>query len=166
MSAALNSLPDSSVNHSGSIPELSLSIGSSLSTPAKYNNLRVPSASSATTAPSSVPLSTPSPPAVPLYTRRKGDNALSNHEEEGDLLNTPGERWGEGIDTPMTARTKRTRSSTSGTKGANLTLRDQEKVYYPSFSYLFALIPRHSISTTLRKKTSTSSSACTSSKNG
>src|SRR5882762_8639326 len=121
MSAALNSRPDASLNHSsGTIPELSLSIGSGILTPAK---LRVPSASSGTTAPSSAPLSTPSPPVPTPYTRRKGDVAFSNNEEDGDLLNTPGDRqWGDTIDTPVATRAKRTRSNTSGIKGANLTL--------------------------------------------
>lgn len=136
MSAALNTHPDTSLNHSvRSIPaDISLgSLGSGISTPARSNNLRIPSTS---TAPSSVLPPTPSPPTV----RRYGTSGNRGGEEEdaddgqGDLLNTPGEKqWGNGngfgFDTPMTTRQKRTRSSASGaTKGANLTLRDQEKV--------------------------------------
>jgi hypothetical protein len=67
------------------------------------------------------------------FARRKADVGLrrGDHEEDGDLLNTPGDgRWDDGIDTPVATRVKRTRSSAggTGTKGANLTLRDQEKV--------------------------------------
>ncbi|EGN96476.1 hypothetical protein SERLA73DRAFT_170829 [Serpula lacrymans var. lacrymans S7.3] len=48
---------------------------------------------------------------------------------EGDLLDTPGreKQWGEGPDTPLAARAKRSRASVGGTKGVTLTLRDQEK---------------------------------------
>src|ERR1700691_2799800 len=174
MSAALNSRPDTSLhNSSGSIPDLSLSIGSGISTPAKHT-LRVPSASSGTTAPSSVPLCTPSPPPANPYIRRKGDiGSLPNHEEDGDLLNTPGGegQWGEGVDTPIATRVKRTRSSVTGSKGSNLTLRDQEKVRpFLKFNYITFDSNSNttyvaSTSTISRKKTSTSNSASTSSKN-
>ena len=146
MSAALNSRPDASLNQSsGTIPDLSLgSLNSGISTPARPG-LRAPSASSGTTAPSSAPLSTPSPPTTSAFSKRKSDEStpagrrygLSGHEEDedGDLLNTPGEKaWGDGPDTPMAGtRPKRTRSGASGAKGSNLTLRDQEKVRLPNF---------------------------------
>ncbi|KII89526.1 hypothetical protein PLICRDRAFT_160873 [Plicaturopsis crispa FD-325 SS-3] len=129
MSAALNTHADTS-NQSGMMhPDVSLgSLASGFSTPAK--NLRIPSAS---TAPSSAPLSTPSPPN-PSFARRKTDEtrriALTHNdgdgdEMEGDFLDTPGqkERWTDGT----TPASKRTRNSVGGTKGVALTLRDQEK---------------------------------------
>jgi hypothetical protein len=56
-------------------------------------------------------------------------------------LNTPGDgRWDDGIDTPVAMHVKRTRLSVAGTgtKGANLTVHDQEKValhYYINSLY-------------------------------
>src|ERR1700733_12133184 len=115
MSAALNTRPDTSLlNQSfGSIPaDISLgSLGSGISTPGRPSNPRIPSTSTAT---SSAPLSTPSPPttsAATPYSRKKTDEGnnstttpvrrygISSHrgdEEDGengqgDLLNTPGE---------------------------------------------------------------------------
>ncbi|KAI0948832.1 hypothetical protein AcV7_009468 [Taiwanofungus camphoratus] len=141
MSAALNSRPDTSAQSIGTHPDFSFnSFGSAFSTPAK--KLRIPSSSSQTTAPSSAPLSTPSPPnALSSFSRRKADDAtpaarrfgLSGHEEEGedtdgDVLDTPGKdrRWDDVSATPAPGRPKRTRSA--GAKGGiNLTLRDQEK---------------------------------------
>ena len=140
MSAALNSRPDASTS-TGTIPDLSLgSLNSGISTTPGRPGLRVPSStSSGTTAPSSAPLSTPSPPAPSAFSKRKVEEGtpaarrygLSGHEEDGDgdgdLLNTPA--WGDGPDTPVAGtRPKRTRSGASGSKGSNLTLRDQEKV--------------------------------------
>src|SRR5882762_4085732 len=106
MSTALNSRPEISLNNSsGTIPELSLSIGSGISTPAKHN-LHVPSGSSGT------------------------------------------------------------RSSTDGSKGSHLTLRDQEKVCHMLSFHCYGVITlSHSTSTTSRKRTSTSNSASTFSKN-
>ncbi|KAH9919434.1 hypothetical protein B0H21DRAFT_781715 [Amylocystis lapponica] len=142
MSAALNTR-DTSVQSIGTHPDLSLnSFGSGFSTPGR--NLRIPSTSSQTTATSSAPLSTPSPPnaLASFAARRKHEEApskrlglsglgLSGHEEEdedgdADVLDTPGreKRWGKSNgETP--GRPKRTRSSGKG--GVNLTLRDQEK---------------------------------------
>lgn len=144
MSAALNALPDTSVFSNGTHPDISLgSLTSGFSTPAR--NLRVPSTSSHTTAPSSAQVQTPSPPTTSAFSRRKGEDGTPlsrrlstlNHydedgpEAEGDLLDTPGvekKRWGDVPDTPVATRPKRTaRSSVGGTK-ATLTLRDQEKV--------------------------------------
>ncbi|KAF7974233.1 hypothetical protein HWV62_13114 [Athelia sp. TMB] len=128
MSAALNARPDSNYNQSlGTIPDISL--GSLGSTPLRTANLRVPSGSSGTTAPSSAPLNTPSPPAS-TFNRRKSELGISAFtEDDGDLLNTPGEKqWdGYGPETPMAGREKRGRGTSGATKGANLTLRDQEK---------------------------------------
>ena len=150
MSAALNSRPDASINNNsaGDIPDLSLSIGSAISTPAKLS-LRVPSASSATSAPSSALLSTPSPPvANGAFARRKTDVGLRRADQEGeedaDFLNTPANgRWDDGIDTPVATRVKRPRSSVAGTgtKGANLTLRDQEKVITTKLIHISILMP-------------------------
>ena len=139
MSAALNGRADTSAQSAGTVPDLSLSsLTSAFSTPGRA--LRVPSASSHTTATSSAPISTPSPPNVPSLSRKRGDEAtpaakrlgLSSHDEEGedaegDVLDTPGreKKWEDAAATP--GRMKRTRSA--GSKGGvNLTLRDQEKV--------------------------------------
>ncbi|EMD34205.1 hypothetical protein CERSUDRAFT_55205 [Gelatoporia subvermispora B] len=135
MSAALNIRPDTSVQSLGTQPDLSLgSFASGFSTPAKP---RIPSGSSATTAVSSAPLSTPSPSSSVAKRRDDATPAvkrfgLSGHDEEdeegGDVLDTPGaeKRWGEAHETPAPGRVARTRST--GYKGSvNLTLRDQEK---------------------------------------
>ncbi|KAG6375738.1 hypothetical protein JVT61DRAFT_2584 [Boletus reticuloceps] len=122
MSATLNARADSSSQSAMTLPDLSLgSLVSGISTPGRNN--RVPSISSQTTAPSSAPLSTPSPPEhVPTSVRKRVDDpgsalrrlAISGHEEGdeagegGDILDTPGHKWG-------------------GNKGVTLTLRDQEK---------------------------------------
>lgn len=138
MSAALNLRADTSAQSAGTQPDLSLnSLVSGFSTPARSH--RIPSTSSGTTALSSAPLSTPSPPNGLTFARRRAEEAtpvakrfgLSGHEEEGedgdgDVLDTPGgEKFNDPSATP--SRSKRTRST--GTKGGvNLTLRDQEKV--------------------------------------
>ncbi|KAG8219163.1 hypothetical protein J3R82DRAFT_4931 [Butyriboletus roseoflavus] len=140
MSAALDARADSSSQSAMTLPDLSLgSLVSGISTPGR--NHRVPSISSQTTAPSSAPLSTPSPPEqVPVSLRKRVDEpgsalrrlAVSGHEEGddigdgGDFLDTPGHKWGDGPDTPVANR-KRTRATPSGNKGVTLTLRDQEK---------------------------------------
>jgi hypothetical protein len=134
MSAALNQHASS---HS-----LDLSLGSlisGISTPEK--SLRVSSISSHTTAPSSVPISTPSPPH-PLV-RRKGDEStpivprrhVSTREEDDntdpDALNATqnGDNWEGDLGTPLNTRGKRSKSNATNPKGNNLTLRDQEKVH-------------------------------------
>ncbi|KAF8129354.1 hypothetical protein EV363DRAFT_1584743 [Boletus edulis] len=140
MSATLNARADSSSQSAMSLPDLSLgSLVSGISTPGRNN--RVPSISSQTTAPSSAPLSTPSPPEhVPTSVRKRVDDpgsalrrlAISGHEEGdeagegGDILDTPGHKWGDGPDTPGANR-KRSRATPGGNKGVTLTLRDQEK---------------------------------------
>lgn len=148
MSAALSTLPDreNSTLSNGTHPDISLgSLASGFSTPAR--NVRVPSSSSHTTAPSSALVATPSPPPISTtFSRRKteGGTSLARHlsdfneetrDEAGDLLDTPGadyKRWGDGPDTPVATRQKRTRASVGaaagGTKASALTLRDQEKV--------------------------------------
>ena len=141
MSAALNQQADSSFQSLGT-PDLSLgSLISGISTPAK--SLRVSSVSSHTTAPSSAPISTPSPPHAPI--RRKGDEttpvALRRHiasrEEsddlESDALNTsqPENNWEGDLGTPLNTRGKRSKSNATNPKSTNLTLRDQEKVRDP-----------------------------------
>jgi hypothetical protein len=69
---------------------------------------------------------------APWYTVNFDDET---QDEGGDLLDTPGaekKRWGDGPETPVATRQKRTRASIGatigGTKGSALTLRDQEKV--------------------------------------
>ena len=135
MSAALNQQADSSFQSLGT-PDLSL--GSLISTPAK--SFRVSSVSSHTTAPSSAPISTPSPPHAPI--RRKGDEAtpvalrrhIAGHEEdddpESDALNASRKEnnWEGDLGTPLNTRGKRSKSNSTNPKGTNLTLRDQEKV--------------------------------------
>jgi hypothetical protein len=154
MSAALSTQPDrdNSTLSNGTHPDISLSsLPSGFSTPAR--NHRALSSSSQTTAPSSAPIATPSPPALSTtFSRRKTEDGaalarrlgtLSHFDEEtqeeggagGDLLDTPGvekKRWGDSLETPVATRPKRARASvgatTGGTKGSALTLRDQEKV--------------------------------------
>jgi len=137
MSAALNQRADSSFQSLGT-PDLSLgSLISGVSTPAK--SFRVSSVSSHTTAPSSAPISTPSPPHAPV--RRRGDDAtpaalrrhVSAREEdddpETDALNaTQKDNWEGDLGTPLNTRGKRSKSNATNAKGNNLTLRDQEKV--------------------------------------
>jgi hypothetical protein len=142
MSAALNQQADSSFQSLGT-PDLSLgSLISAVSTPAK--SLRVSSASSRTTATSSAPVSTPSPPHAPI--RRKGDEAtpvalrkhISGREDdddpESDALNASRkeDNWEGDLGTPLNTRGKRSKSNATNPKGTNLTLRDQEKVRGPS----------------------------------
>ena len=140
MSAALNQQADSSFQSLGT-PDLSLgSLISGISTPAK--SFRVSSVSSHTTAPSSAPISTPSPPHAPI--RRKGDEATpvvqrrhitgreENDDPESDVLNaSQPENWEGDLGTPLNTRGKRSKSDTTNPKGNNLTLRDQEKVRAP-----------------------------------
>jgi hypothetical protein len=139
MSAALNQQADDSFQSLGT-PDLSL--GSLISTPAK--SFRVSSVSSHTTAPSSAPISTPSPPHAPI--RRRGDEAtpvalrrhIAGHEEdddpESDALNASRKEnnWEGDLGTPLNTRGKRSKSNATNPKGTNLTLRDQEKVRGPS----------------------------------
>lgn len=153
MSAALNARADSSSQSAMTLPDLSLgSLVSGISTPGRNN--RVPSISSQTTALSSAPLSTPSPPEqqVPASVRKRIDEpgsalrrlAISGHDdgdetgEGGDFLDTPGHKWGDGPDTPVANR-KRTRATPSGNKGVTLTLRDQEKVPFFLFFVLMCM---------------------------
>ncbi|KAI9464786.1 hypothetical protein F5148DRAFT_1209689 [Russula earlei] len=136
--AALNQQADSSSQSLGT-PDLSLgSLISGVLTPAK--SLRVSSISSHTTAPSSAPISTPSPPHHPPI-RRKGDEAtpvalrkhVSRREEdddpESDALNASHKdnNWEGDLGTPLDTRGKRSKSNATNPKGNNLTLRDQEK---------------------------------------
>jgi hypothetical protein len=142
MSAALNlnQQADSSFQSLGT-PDLSLgSLISAVPTPSK--SLRVSSVSS--TAPSSAPISTPSPPHA--HIRRKGDEAtplaLRRHigrEEEDDDLDSDAlnasqkeNNWEGDLGTPLNTRGKRSKSNATNPKGNNLTLRDQEKVCGPS----------------------------------
>ncbi|KAI0295796.1 hypothetical protein BC826DRAFT_1104178 [Russula brevipes] len=138
MSAALNKqVADSSFQSLGT-PDLSLgSLVSGISTPAK--SLRVSSVSSHTTAPSSAPISTPSPPHA--ITRRKGDEATpiaqrrhihgreEDEDPEFDALNSSQKEnnWEGDLGTPLNTRGKRSKSNATNPKGNNLTLRDQEK---------------------------------------
>ena len=151
MSAALTSHPDlSNGSH-----ELSLGSLASFSTTPGRQVLRMPSTSSRTTAQSSAPLSTPSPPNV-SYSRRKDDaatslssrlNMLNNQDEDGDdgidgdVLDTPGgqkKKWTDAPDTPG-SRSKRPAKGggASNGKGVTLTLRDQEKVCLASLFFSF-----------------------------
>lgn len=139
MSAALNKQADDSFQSLGT-PDLSLgSLISGISTPAK--SLRVTSVSSHTTAPSTAPISTPSPPRV--LARRKGDEttpvALRRQDDslESDALNASqnGDNWEGDLATPLNTKGKRSKSNATNPKGNNLTLRDQEKVLI--FLHLF-----------------------------
>ena len=122
MSAALNARADLSNQSGFSPPDLSLgSFASGFSTPARTG--RIPSSSTAT---SSAPLSTPSPPNAALFTRKRLEDSamkrfgsLDEGEEEGE----------DALDTPAPNRVKRTKAG-AGKGGVNLTLRDQEKVRY------------------------------------
>ena len=149
MSAALVTHADLSTSN-GTHPDFSLS--SLHSTPGR--GLRVPSASSRTTAQSSAQVATPSPPSVSTFSRRKGlDEGPSlsarmsflnqddrGEDGEGDLLDTPGgekKQWGDRSDSPSGTRAKRARPGAAGGKGVTLTLRDQEKVgFYNIYSRL------------------------------
>ena len=139
MSAALTTHPDLS---NGSHPELSLGSFASFSATPGRGGPRMPSTSSRSTAQSSAPITTPSPPSI-SYSRRKDDattslssrlNMLSHQDEDreegtdGDVLDTPGgekKKWTEAPDTPG-SRSKRPAKGDG--KGVTLTLRDQEKV--------------------------------------
>ncbi|KAH9061156.1 hypothetical protein EDB87DRAFT_1612256 [Lactarius vividus] len=128
---------DSSFQSLGT-PDLSLgSLISGISTPAK--SFRVSSASSHTTAPSSAPISTPSPPHTVV--RRKGDEAtpvalrrhISSREDDDEQGSDPlnasrkEDSWEGDLGTPLNTRGKRSKSNAANAKGNNLTLRDQEK---------------------------------------
>lgn len=136
----MNRAADTSMQSNGTqLVDLSLgSFASSLSaTPAR--NARQPSGSTAT---SSDPIATPSPPAAAQFTRRRLDegtpisairrkNGLLDPDESGstDVLETPDreKKLEDGPDVTSPGRPTRTRSA--GAKGGvNLTLRDQEKV--------------------------------------
>ncbi|KAJ4481061.1 hypothetical protein J3R30DRAFT_3463923 [Lentinula aciculospora] len=135
--ALLNAFNDSSMQSLGN-PELTLgSLSSDFSTPPRPG-LRVPSATSQTTAQSSVPVSTPSPANVSF--RRKRGSSLSRKlteeievDENLEISSAEKSRWGDaGLDTPASTRPApsrhRSRPSISGSqKGIPLTLRDQEK---------------------------------------
>ncbi|KAI0321295.1 hypothetical protein OF83DRAFT_1051431 [Amylostereum chailletii] len=149
MSAALNQRGDISVQSAVTGPDFSLgSLASGFSTPAK--SLRIPSGS---TAPSSQPVATPSPPQNgSSFLRRKLDEGttpvarrhgrLANHDDDDDddddadepdpdVLNTAhhDHKWDDEFGSPAHSRPKRSRTSTANGngKGNNLTLRDQEK---------------------------------------
>ncbi|KZT19172.1 hypothetical protein NEOLEDRAFT_1246010 [Neolentinus lepideus HHB14362 ss-1] len=138
MAAVPNTRPDTSIQSTGTHPDLSLgSLNSTFSIPNR-TSVRVPSASSGTTAVSSAPLSTPSPPAHQTgFSRRRSDEATpmisrtardGNDDGETGILDTPDreKKWGDDPETPLPGRSKRTRAN--GAKGvSNLTLRDQEK---------------------------------------
>ena len=136
MSAGPHSLGDSSAQSGLTLQDISLGSLPSFSTPGKF---RIPSTSSVTTAPSSNPVSTPSPGTsltrrrpdeTPISTgRRLTFSKQSNDEEEydgdADILDKV-----EVMATPMPNRlSSGKRKSGVGSKGTtNLTLRDQEKV--------------------------------------
>jgi len=150
MSAALTSHPDlSNGSH-----EISLGSLASFSATPGRPVLRMPSTSSRTTAQSSAPISTPSPPSV-SYSRRKDDAATSlssrlnmlNHQDEdgedgidGDVLDTPGgqkKKWTDAPDTPGSRSKRPAKGGPSNGKGVTLTLRDQEKVHQAGgYSYI------------------------------
>ncbi|KAF7297265.1 Rpa49 subunit specific to nuclear RNA polymerase I [Mycena indigotica] len=122
MAAAMSGMGDTSGLSVGTLPELSL--GSfdltSQQTPAK---LRVPSSSSGTSAQSSQPIATPSPP---VFSRRTTVTEKTSFFDNGDDDVDGGADYGVG--TPIATRPKRNARPVpaSGSKGA-LTLRDQEK---------------------------------------
>lgn len=128
------SVVEGSNTSSGTHPEVSLgSLASGFSTPARL--LRIPSASSRTTAQSSVPIVTPSPPgsSSALTSRRKtglpsklGVSSTDGDDDDGgDLLDTPAADKKRDIQTP---RKGPVRPTVTTNKGVTLTLRDQEKV--------------------------------------
>lgn len=193
MSAALNThtRADSSTQSGLTLQDISLGSFGSISTPAK---LRVPSTSSGTTAASSAPLGTPSPPSLHVTRRNKLDTdagtplskrlaSFSRHVEDDyedgdDVLDTPArENKGGDLTTPATNRlsSKRKSSNANNAKGSsNLTLRDQEKVCHLQCHEASAVPLRqhiyvslfHSISMRSRRKTSISSSKFTFWRNG
>ncbi|EKM56179.1 uncharacterized protein PHACADRAFT_122431 [Phanerochaete carnosa HHB-10118-sp] len=130
MSAAMNRA-DTSLQSIGSQPDLSLgSLASGFLTPARR-------AVSGSTAASSAPIATPSPPNAAQFTRRRLEEPTprrrglddSIDEADDDVLDTPGreKKWEDGIDaTPAPERTKRGKGA-AGKGSVNLTLRDQEK---------------------------------------
>lgn len=144
---------ETSMQSNGTQIDLSLgSFASGFSTPARP--LRKPSGSTAT---SSAPLSTPSPPTAAQFRRRRLEEdtpvTLSRRRsglddlddaDGGDVLDTPGQekKWGDALDVSAPGRPSRTRSA--GAKGGvNLTLRDQEKVCVISMSGVVrACLPR------------------------
>lgn len=128
------SVAEPSNTSSGTHPEVSLgSLASGFSTPARH--LRIPSTSSRTTAQSSVPIATPSPPgsSSALTSRRKtglpsklGVSSTDGDDDDGgDLLDTPAADKKRDVQTP---RKGAVRPTATTNKGVTLTLRDQEKV--------------------------------------
>lgn len=128
-----------SFRSNGSELDLSLpSFASGFSTPGR--NLRHASGSTAT---SSAPLSTPSPPNAAQFTRRRleeptpvalgrrksGLDDLDDNDSE-NVLDTPGKEksFRDSLDISAPGRPSRTRSAGAKGGGINLTLRDQEKV--------------------------------------
>ena len=117
-------------------PDISLgSNPSSFISPQKgWKTPRLPSTTSAATASSSAPLSTPSPSGPGNFSRRLSEepNATplaSLHANKMAFLDEADPDPDPTMDTPVLPRTKRGRSSIGGAKGAtNLTLREQEKV--------------------------------------
>lgn len=145
MSYANHSRGNSSVQSFGTHPDLSLgSLVSDFSTPAK--SFRIPSTSSVTTAPSTAPLTTPSPEQYPSLLRRNSKGRtddvtatpvarrrLTSHDEEGenetqDILGTARKGPEDLAESALNGRGKRSRAGAAAGKSVNLTLRDQEKV--------------------------------------
>ena len=146
MSAALNALGNASSQYDGTTKDLSLGGISGFSTP--LNKTRIPSASSQTTAPSSVTLLTPSPTsATPAaHTRRRTDgtdnsadftplpnklNLSVKFEDSATDDATPASYTQDDdpdLATPSISRVLSSRRKSGGGKTSNLTLRDQEKV--------------------------------------
>lgn len=120
---------DTSIQSIGSQPDLSFgSFASGFSTPA-----RNPRVASGSTAASSAPVSTPSPPTAAQFARRRFDDptpkrrgADDANDADPDVLDTPGQerRWVDVDGTPAPKRGK----GAAGKGSVNLTLRDQEKV--------------------------------------
>ncbi|KIP04593.1 hypothetical protein PHLGIDRAFT_75685 [Phlebiopsis gigantea 11061_1 CR5-6] len=119
---------DTSIQSIGSQPDLSFgSFASGFSTPA-----RNPRVASGSTAASSAPVSTPSPPTAAQFARRRFDDptpkrrgADDANDADPDVLDTPGQerRWVDVDGTPAPKRGK----GAAGKGSVNLTLRDQEK---------------------------------------
>ena len=126
---------DTSIQSIGSQPDLSLgSFASGFSTPA-----RNPRVASGSTAASSAPVATPSPPTAAQFARRRFDDPTPKRrgaddadETDADVLDTPGQerKWADVDGTPGPDRTKRGKGA-AGKGSVNLTLRDQEKVRVP-----------------------------------
>lgn len=141
----------------GMPPDLSLSsIGStSFPSPGRTNSPRPVSSATPSTAPTSTGLPSASQPKRPaistdetaLSIRKLSNLSYGGEEDDADVLDTPRKekRWSLDDDptTPHPTRIKSRQSVATSKSATNLTLRDQEKVYYEPYlhSYQHHLTP-------------------------